>query len=87
MKYINLIRLLYYYFIHMGKKKEFKLRIIRRRIIDWELYVVQVHRKFLWWEWRTDVKSYEYKDEAEECIECLQVFRTPEVVKEYDIKI
>lgn len=48
----------------MGKKKEFKLRIIKRKIIDWELYVVQVFRKFLWWEWWTDVKSYEYKSEA-----------------------
>jgi len=68
-------------------KKEFKLRIIRRRVMDWDLYVVQVFRKFLWREWRTDVKSFEYKSEAEECIECLQAYRNPEVVKEYDVKI
>jgi len=55
--------------------------------MDWDLYVVQVFRKFLWREWRTDVKSFEYKSEAEECIECLQAYRNPEVVKEYDVKI
>lgn len=71
----------------MGKKKEFKLRIIRRKQIGWEIYVVQVHRKFLCWEWRTDVKSFEYKDEAEELIECLQAYRTPEIIKEFNIKI
>ena len=71
----------------MGKKKEFKLRIIKRKQIGWEIYVVQVHRKFLWWEWWTDLKSFEYQYEAEECIECLQTYRNPEVVKEYDIKI
>ena len=71
----------------MGKKKEFKLRIIRRKVMDWDLYVIQVFRKFLWWKWRTDVKSYEYESEAKKFIECFQAFRTPEVVKEYDIKI
>ena len=71
----------------MGKKKEFKLRIIKRKQIGWEIYVVQVHRKFLWLEWWTDLKSFEYQYEAEECIECLQTYRNPEVVKEYDIKI
>ena len=71
----------------MGKKKEFKLRIIKRKQIGWEIYVVQVQRKFLWLEWWTDLKSFEYQYEAEECIECLQTYRNPEVVKEYDIKI
>lgn len=71
----------------MEKKEEFKLRIIKRRVIGWDLYVIQVFRKFLWWEWRTDVASYEYKSEAEECVECLQLYRNPETIKEYDIKI
>ncbi len=71
----------------MAKGKEYKLRIIRRKVMGWDSYVVQVHRKILWREWRSDVKSFDYKDDAEECIECLQALRTPDVIKEYNIKI
>ena len=75
-------------FIKKRKEKaEYKFRIIKRKELGWSIYVVQLFRKFLWREWRTDIKEFEYKCDAEELIECLQLYEHPEVVKEYNIKL
>lgn len=69
------------------EKTEYKFRIIKRKMPDWNIYEVQLFRKFLWREWRTDIKTYKYEDDAEKFIECLQSYNHPEVVKECDIKL
>jgi hypothetical protein len=69
------------------EKTEYKFRIIKRKGLGWDIYEVQVFRKFLWRERRTDVKAFKYKEDAEELIECLQSYDNPEVVKEYKIKL
>ena len=69
------------------KKAEYKFRIIKRKMPNWDIYEVQLFRKFLWREWRTDIKTYEYECEAEEFIECFHLYKHPEVVKEYNIKL
>lgn len=69
------------------EKTEHKFRIIKRKMPDWDIYEIQLFRKFLWREWRTDIKTFEYEDDAEEFIECLQSYKYPEVVKEYNIKL
>lgn len=69
------------------EKAEYKFRIIKRKVMDWDVYVVQLFRKFLWREWRVDVKIFEYEDDAEKFIECFQSYGHPEVVKEYNIKL
>ena len=68
------------------EKTEYKFRIIKRKALGWYTYEVQLFRKFLWREWRTDIKTFEYKDDAEELIECLESYEHPEVIKEYKIK-
>jgi hypothetical protein len=69
------------------EKSEYKFRIIKRKTLDWDVYEVQLFRKFLWREWRTDVKTFDYEDSAEKFIECFQAYRHPEIVKEYNIKL
>ena len=74
----------------MEKKKEkaeYKFRIIKRKMLDWDVYEIQLFRKFLWREWRTDIKTFDYESWAEKFIECLQSYDNPEVVKEYKIKL
>lgn len=69
------------------EKSEYKFRIIKRKVMGWDVYEVQVFRKFLWREWRTDIKTFDYEDDAEKFIECLQSYNNPEVVKEFKVKL
>lgn len=69
------------------EKSEYKFRIIKRKVMGWDVYVVQLFKKFLWREWRTDIKTFDYEDSAEEFIECLQSYEHPKVIKEYNIKL
>ena len=69
------------------RKTEYKFRIIKTKALGWDVYEVQLFRKFLWRERRTKVKLFDYKERAEEFIECLQSCGHPEVIGEYKIKL